>query len=248
MKLLPYVLALSCLILAPRIADAGACAQPGWSPTVLTPANQSVPANGGLLVTAFQAFGLMGANGASRNQDPSVAAWTLRRGPHTLRFRVDRLAPGLSRYVPIGRAGGEWTLAGHNPKRTVRFHRGSGVRLPAPSVRSVTRGTRHWKNFRRHRSSSHYVNALVGSVPREAIGVIVYRAAAKPIPMLFKQVPATRPGQRASLALYSTPGRCSSSMPGVMVPFVGGKVQLRWVDAFGRLSPLSAPIVVTQAP
>jgi hypothetical protein len=49
------------------------------------------------------------------------------------------------------------------------------------------------------------------------------------------------------LTVYSSPGRCSSVAPGTQAPSAGQKVEVAWVDRFGRMSPHSAPVEATEA-
>ncbi|MBA3457991.1 MAG: hypothetical protein H0T42_33215, partial [Deltaproteobacteria bacterium] len=53
------------------------------------------------------------------------------------------------------------------------------------------------------------------------------------------------PGKDTAIA-FADAGRCSFNPAGMEPPKAGEKVTLVWVDAFGRLSKPSAPIVMTE--
>ena len=51
-------------------------------------------------------------------------------------------------------------------------------------------------------------------------------------------------GAAQPIVVYDSPGRCGTEPDGLAAPAPGDAVALAWVDAFGRLSPRSAAIVV----
>ena len=171
--------------------------------------------------------------------------WSLRRGNRSVRFRLERLAPGLTRYVPRRTVRGVWDLTGTKSK--LRFAKGTRATIPAPRVRAVNM---YQRPFRRRyggmATSTHVFASVKGGVPTNVIGVIVYLRGRKLVPMLFQRVgAATLPSnKKGTIQLYASPGRCQTNVPGLRLPNAGARVQLRWVDAFGRLSPLSKPVVI----
>lgn len=242
MKKLSLCVIVSAGLVAAPVAAPAKCARLSWSSMVITQNNKTVPASGGVLVGAT----LFGRYGGAGNQDPSVTNLSLRRGKQSVGLRVERLAPGLSKYVPRRSVRGTWNLIGTRTKRTVRFAKGARIAIRAPRVGAIKLSQTPFRGRYGSRGVHTRVTAsMIGKVPANVVGVIVYRRKAKQrkrtlVPMLFQRVTAASP----NIALYDSPGRCQSDVRGLIRPRVGERVYLRWVDAFGRLSALSRPVRV----
>jgi len=234
------------LLAAPNFAT-GLCAMAQWSPHILTPKNQTLPRNGGVLVTAISSSSFRrGARPVGKY--PSIMPLSIKRGKRTVKLLVDKLAPGLSRYTPRTPVAGTWQLVGVKGSHGVRFRKYKGAALPAPKVGAIKTHEQSWRG-RRGRSTTLYAVAQIsGKVPSNVIGVIVYAQRRKLVPMLFRRVPAgtwSGTGSR-SFQLYRSPGRCSSDVRDTQRVTAGQTVQLRWVGRSGLLSPLSRPIRITK--
>jgi hypothetical protein len=154
------------------------------------------------------------------------------------------LAPGLSVYS-FGTVKGPVTLkddrgAAHG---TFTASAAGKVAMAAPAVRAVTLSSS--KEFRGERR--HAVAELGAAPPPEAVAVIVYHAGkGKELgaPMTFATLPDTH-DKLTSLEVFQDVTRCGGIPDGSTAPTAGATLQLAWVDAFGRLSPLS-PIVTAK--
>jgi len=231
-----------CMLAAPIAAHAGACAMPSWSPLVLTPGNQSIPSDGAVLVGAISGYGGPSSIKVNRS-NPSLAKFFLRRGKHIVRFKTEVLAPGLTRYTPRPGLRGQWLLKPSKKARAFRFGSGARSTMVAPKLLKAERLNTTWKNHRGYNRTTMSMSVrITGAAPNQAVGMILYQQGRKLLPMLFKRVPGSfmyRGNGPRHIPLYTSPGRCQSRVAGTRVPPSGAMVHVRWVDRFGRLSPLS---------
>ena len=158
------------------------------------------------------------------------------------------LAPGLSVYKPAT-AMGKLTLSNAKGKVLGTFSQDATVAqntMPAPSLTTITLSST--PNFRG--SSQHVLATVAGSPPPEAVAVIVYgigTAKASPIALSFVRISDTH-DKLLSFEVFEDAGHCGILQPGARSPVNKEKVAIAWVDAFGRVSPLSAPVAAVAGP
>ncbi len=107
-------------------------------------------------------------------------------------------------------------------------------RLEEPEVRAVVLNTTGGKS-----PATRVTVELVGSAPRTAVAVVLAKASGDP--MTFGMID---PGQ--PLVVFETK-ECSLLAPGTLEPRVGQKVKVFWVDQFGRVSPRSEIVRISEA-
>ncbi|HEY4239284.1 MAG TPA: hypothetical protein VGM88_05685 [Kofleriaceae bacterium] len=213
------VIALALVTLA-RTADAS-CAFVELAPSVLTPRDAKIPADGGVVVGFDRK--LPSGPKADAGGDPSVSS-ALAFG-ETAAVR-ESLAPGLTVYRPrTGASRGaklELTAGG---KRIAAFDSGpAAAALPAPIVESVAVES----SFR----GTATVRAHLGAdAPAGAVALIVYGAGGA---LTYGQPGATRD------IVVREGGHCS--FPPGSAPKTGDHVTLAWVDASGHVSARSKPV------
>ncbi|MEZ4403952.1 MAG: hypothetical protein R3B06_28265 [Kofleriaceae bacterium] len=236
--------ALGAILVGSTSPASAKCARVLLVPQVLTHPADAIPAGGGVLVGYSDSTD----GGAERYADGDPAAhtdWSMVVGKRRIRPRLEVLAPGLAVYRPTatrtarpqplrlreadGREVGAFT--------TTRATRAFAVE--APQLGSVTAVIT--PSGRRYGGTTTTVTATVANVPADAVAIIAYRAGkGTPLPVSWSRVAAGA----TSVALYESPGRCASDPVGRVAPAAGDTIVVAWVDAFGRRSPMSQPIVV----
>ena len=156
-----------------------------------------------------------------------------------------QLAPGLTLYrAPEGK--GDLRLVDGRGQLVLDIHRAATApksAMPAPVVGQlevVSNRSRRW-------SQSKATASLKAAPPADARAVIMYAVDhGKRTPIAFALLPDTH-DKLDSIDVFRDAGHCDSLPPGTRAPTKGEQIALAWVDAYGRLSPTSAPIA-TKAP
>lgn len=207
------------------------CAMPRLEPEVLTHAADAIPLGGGVLV------GWRTSTDWDKpmfDGDPAVnKAWRFALRRRAIATTVKPLAPGLAVYTPRKRIGGKLTLA---KVGTFTFSRRKGTfDAAAPAVKAVRTTSADRGRWR----SVETVVELDAAPPGGALGLVVYGAGQGPITWGVADASST------TITVFDDDGRCEVHPPEMRAPVAGEKVEVAWVDRFGRLSPRS-PAVVTQ--
>lgn len=192
------------------------------APKLLTPANATIPADGGVLVQQELVHDAPQFDGDASIQ-PS---WKL---------DIETLAPGLSVY----RSKTKTIEIPTKKKATYKVGAAAANPLAAPAPTSLTilsaRGIRG--------NDEHSIIAAFPAIPAGAVAVVLYKLdGGKRIAQSWGLVGN---GQDAnSVAVYEAPGHCGWNPPGTTLPTVADKLALAWVDAYGRLSPVSGALTM----
>ena len=222
------------LALLPHAADAK-CA---WSiavPDILTTRDTKLPDDGGILVGWKQETGDI-EDGRGQADPSDAQGWTATAGKTKVALTRTSLAPGLSVFKPDKFTG---TLAVTSQAGELgKFTRdGSGAnKMPAPEVTkdvvSTTKGAR-W-------TDRHAVVTLKSAPPPEAMVLITFKGST---PITFVRLSDTHDDVK-TIETFEDRGHCGLVVDGSSPPAAGDKVTFAWVDAFGRVSPHSAAVVV----
>jgi hypothetical protein len=226
------LLLLFALTLLPTPADAS-CAYVGMSPVVLTRRDTKLPADGGVLV----GYWLNNDNDfESDGPDPSAVKWHVTNGKANVKLTRTQLAPGLSVYRPPANITA-FKVAGKTKDHgsfTVDA-KSAPVTMAAPVAKSVKE-----KTTAGFRSMETTVTLKLGEAPpADAVAVIAYDESGKAL--LYSSLPDTH-DKTLETVIQETGGHCGTPHPNDEGA-LGGKVTFAYVDAFGRLSPKSKPIV-----
>jgi hypothetical protein len=221
-----------------RLADA-TCARAEMKPVLATTRDTHIPADGGFVVgygytTDYNDFE------STKSPDPSDVTWTAIEGKKPVALTRTALAPGLSVYRPADGVT-SFTVVGNHGKSLGSFTRdGKGVTLTAPQPKAVKVSSEH--NLRWSTTTASMT--LSAAPPPEAMAIIVYEVGydGKLKPVSFAGLADTH-DKTTSLEIFHSGGHCSNDVPGSGYVSSGGKYEFAYVDAFGRLSPTSKPIV-----
>lgn len=231
-------------LLTPSTANAS-CAIPSYGGLVLTTRNTNLPADGGILVGwTYDQKAMPTPSGDASDQPTWRVVASKKNVKNKAKIKLTRvaLAPGLSVYRPAA-AAGTLTLSNDKGKVLGTFTPDPAAAknaMPAPGLTAIA--LLSTANFR---GSSQRVQAtLANAPPAEAVAVIVYAlgsAKAAPVALSFVRLPDTHDAM-TSLSVFDDAGRCGIVQPGARSPIGNEQVALAWVDAFGRVSPLSPPV------
>jgi hypothetical protein len=230
---------LAALSLAPSGSSHASCARAEFVPTVLTTRDPHLPGDGGVLVG--YGYSTDHKLPEETGPDPSDVRWTAADGKKPIALTRVALAPGLSMYKP---AAGTTALvisskAGNRIGAFTVDPKAAANTLAAPQPRQVKVVTT--PSFRS--TTTIATLTLKAAPPPEAVAVIVYRVDATGATALgFTGLPDTH-DKLTSFEVSHTGGHCSQAVAGEVSPEGGDKIAFAWVDAFGRLSPQSKPIV-----
>jgi len=221
--------------LVPLAADAK-CARTELVPKLLTTRDRNLPADGGVLVGYENQ--VYDQSGPHTTGDPSEAAWVGKSGKGKVALARTSLAPGLSVYKPAG--SGAITIengAGATVGTFTRDPKAAKNTMTAPVAIDVALSV-----DKNPRWSSRHVNVhLKAAPPAAAAAVIVYSGDTA---ISFVTLPDTHDAL-TTFDAFVDGGHCGSVPDGGRPPTKGEKVTFAWVDAFGRLSPKSAPVAAT---
>jgi hypothetical protein len=239
----------SVALIVPSTANAS-CAMPSYGGLVLTTRTTVLPADGGILVGwTYDQKATPSPSGDASDQPTWRAIASKKNVKAKTKIKLTRvaLAPGLSVYQPAAAAG---TLTLRTAKGNVlgTFSQDATAAkntMPAPGLTTISLSST--PTFRN--SSQHVLAAIATAPPPEAVAVIVYAVGAKtaPLALSFVRLPDTH-DKLLSLEVFEDAGHCGILQPGTRSPLNKEKVALAWVDAFGRVSPLSAPVAAVAAP
>lgn len=212
--------------LAPT-ADAK-CAFWGLTPKVLAGAGDApIAKDGGILVAA-----LPSQEGGLDKGDAAQPPWKFRGRGGLVAATVEAIAPGLAVFRPG--AGGTLDLEDDKHALVGKAHvdAAAPAKLAAPKVKTVTYagerdGRRPWGQL---------TVELDGAIPAGAVAIVAADASGKA--RSWGRITAGQP-----LLAFET-RRCRALPNGTVESSPGDKVTLFWVDASGRKSDLSKPIVV----
>jgi hypothetical protein len=215
-------------VLAVPLDASAKCAPSSLRAAVLTPKDSALAAGGGIVVAAESFFddGHIAAGDVAVQKD-----WRFRSGKDRFVPKIDVIAPGLAVYRPNSTAGsiqledGKQTLL-----VTTRAAKDAPPVLGAPAVKQVI--SRQWRG---RKPSTEVVVTLDGAAPATAVAIIAYDAKGKALS--FGAV------TKDELLVYSQ-HRCETLPDGTTEPAAKQRITLAWVDASGRVSPKSKPIVV----
>jgi len=211
------------------------CAVQELGPDVLTRTGAKIPADGGILVGWT----------ASTDQktpakgDPSQHAYKASAGKQPVSLVMASLAPGLTVYRPKPAVVGALSVkSGKTSVLDVTFDKAKGAALPAPDVTALVLTS----GVARYAEPYAIVTASVAAVPDAAVALVVYAMADEEhVPITFGRPAHDKPGATTVL-VFTGAHNCGGVPPGMRGPSAGDEVTLAWVDAFGRLSPLSKPV------
>lgn len=206
-------------LLVPTPAGAR-CARAELAPNLLTTRDTHIPADGGVLVGYQASMNDLESTGP----DPSDVKWKA-----STKLVRTQLAPGLSVYkfdakkLAFGK--GSFTHDGKTAAIAVAPKPSKVVVKSAQEVR--------W-------STTTATLTLESAAPPEAVAVIVYDEAKKPI--MYAGLADTH-DKDLSLVVYESGGHCGVPKPPEAGSIAAGsKIAFAYVDAFGRISPQSKSI------
>lgn len=227
-------LALVALLTTGDLASAK-CAMPSVGSVVLSSKGTKVAAGGGILVGSQTSFG----SDAVGAEDAINKSWRFSDGTKQHEPVLVTLAPGLVVYQPPKGVTGALTLVdGKTERAKLEVTVDAPALLAAPDLKSVVRT----EVPVRYGGSRFEVTATFKTAaPKGTIAVVVLAVT--------KQGNVARSwasiGEGATKGqVAGSAGRCDPGVPGEVISKVGEKVVLAWVDAHGRLSTVSKPIVV----
>ena len=197
------------------------CNPSGYSARFMTRSQSVIPQEGGVLV------GLSENENQRTNRDPFEGEWTLVREGRSSSLQPRILGPGLM-LLPIQQTGRLTVQGSIGSLEVIRDNNVARVQLPVPSIRSATV----------HRAASYLdldrvTVQVAGMIPRNIAFAVLRNHS--------------RQGARGCLTSLVTPGtsfinfttqlqRCSSNIPNSFIPSLGSRIDVIYVDWFGRIS------------
>lgn len=216
--------------------DAAPCPRMGMAPQVVTKADSTVPADGGVLVRWVSAR-------ISEGATMTEPTWTVKQGKRTLKVISTVLAPGLVRYSADG--GGAQQLVDENGKLLLPYTRAttkdSDGLAKAPDVKAIEM----IENDRPRYSSRTFTAKLNAAVPANAVAVIVYGYDAKTKADTALRWTNVTKGD-TTITLDSQGRSCGGVAMGTVALQRDNKLSLAWVDATGRVSAHSNVVSVVE--
>lgn len=219
-------------LIAPATARA-LCVRPSQQPAVVND-GVKVPPGGGLLVATEADY--------SKPDEGEAAqpTWELRAGSKVAKPTIVTLAPGLVVYtLPAGMTAAELHDGKAVRARLSAMPDADAAKL-APIVVPVPKRIVTTTVPGRRGSSTTTVVTLKDGAPRDARALVVYDARTQ----RARSYGLVTAG--ATEVVVYTQGRCSALPNGTTAPSPKDRVVLRWVDAYGRLSPVTKAIVVAR--
>lgn len=226
------VLACWCMgaIGAPRVgAD---CAVSGLVPRMLTPTTTSLPRDGGGIVV-----GMRNAAGEGQGMPAGVQ---LSRGRRSQDLMAQALAPGLVRFAAVSRLRpGTWSAPALGPTVALTVGRTPMPGVPTRPVVIELRRLASTGMSARRTPRSEVRATLEFPVPVGIVAIVTSWGEAG-APATWE--PAIQ-GQR-EVVVWQEAARCQSEPAGTLAPPEGAGVvgRIAYVDAFGQISPPSAPV------
>ncbi|MEO8704762.1 MAG: hypothetical protein ABI867_32195 [Kofleriaceae bacterium] len=218
------------------VVHAEPCPPFGLRSEVILPSAE-VSSDGGIVVGELPAMDANGGTG--KPPSPDRSGWKLRADGKAAAAKADVIAPGLVVYRPPAGAKTFELLDGSTkPAGKAKLVVTAPALLDAPRVKTVISGQTRDKHV------STFVNVVLdGKAPKGAIALVV--AEAKGAPRSWGRVFE----QLDTITVYSTSGGCVTLFPdGTVISQPGDRVVAFWVDATGRRSPTTPPLIVAKAP
>lgn len=210
------------------------CAQSGLAPRVLTPTSASLPRDGGGIVV-----GMVSASGAGALMPAGVQ---LVRGRRSQDLVARELAPGLVRFAAASRlTPGTFSAPALGPTASIAVGRAPMPGVPTrPSVGELRRVAATGMSARRQPRTE--VRATLEFPVPAGIVAIVTAWGEDGAPAAWQ---LAIEGQR-EVVVWREPGRCETAPEGMAGPPEGEGVvgRIAFVDAFGQISPFSAPVAL----
>jgi len=225
------------LVLAARDAT-GKCAMPIETSTVITPGGGALAADGGIVVGATTTFDAALKVGVP---DAINKTWRFSDGTKQYEPVMTTIAPGLVVYRPPAGVTGALTLVdGKMELNKATFTTDKPAQLAAPVAQTVRQVTVP----ERYGGTSLKLRAKFKAKPPEGVRALVVFGVTKAgnVARSWTEVDADATEHQVA----GTTGRCDPGITGEIMSKPGDKIVLAWVDAHGRLSKLSKPIVVTK--
>lgn len=202
------------------------CAFSGLFARPITAANTALPPDGGIVIAA-----LFDQRGRLDPGDPALAhTFKIKSGA---KLTTRSLAPGLA-VVAVPRATGE--LLDDAGTSVLAWKAGAKAAPPAAPV--VTKIVYSGQQLRH---GSEHVFVGIDNLPADALAIVI--ADAKGTPRSFALVGPAKPDQPGGYGYLSSD--CQALPNGTVASRPGDKVTVMVVDAYGRISPRSKPMVVT---
>ncbi len=214
------------LLVSPRLAAAD-CMPLVHEARFATRPGAAIPPDGGVLVA------LTASERPRTAGDPFAGEWAMVAGTRRTRLRVVTIGPGLRRLELPRSASGALVIEG--PAGRLEVTRGPELpRLEQPAIRGVRTSQTPPEGYGHVTPSV----TLVRPVPEGAVAAVLRRYVGNTAtPTLLGRV------QRGALQVtLNEQSRCAPPMAGSLVPSVGTRVDLVYVDAFGRLSAPSGAV------
>jgi hypothetical protein len=225
-------LAMGMAIAATARVAAADCALEELGPELITRAGAKIPADGGILVGWHASTSLK----AAAKGDPSQHAYKATAGGKTVSLIEASLAPGLTVYRPKPAVVGALSV---KSLVDVTFEKAKGAALPAPDVSAVVLA----EGKARYNATYTSVTASVAAVPDAAVALVLYAMADEEhVPLSFG-TPAHDKRGATTVLVFEGAHNCEANPPAMRAPAAGDEVVLAWVDAFGRISPVSQPVI-----
>jgi hypothetical protein len=202
--------------------------------------SHSVLRTGSGLIAQYGPIGAMNplANGGGKSSSPS--AWKIVTGTDTIEFTTTHVAPGLVVVVPSKALTGEVDVTdpqGKVHKLTFKSDALPDV-LPAPKVRAIKR--RMVKGTQRGEKSRAVAYATFrGDDPPSGAHAIIAFVGNKAVAW-----GTARSGEEQGYRIFHGAIPCLADPNEEPAPRAGTKIQLAWLDQYGRLSKRSAPIAI----
>ncbi len=251
------VLSLIVLVVAPREAEAGACAGPGRAVIGVVPSETDVIPRGEAVLVQIVSGSLrqLGPPHRAEYDEPLEAAFGIRahlerRGMRPISIRTVAIAPGLARFVPSRPPeAGTWQLVAQEQRVDVLFGDTAAPPLGvAPELLRIERRTyvSHGRpGSSGGRSSTSFVASLRQPVGLPWRGILSYGdPRAESLARTSHLLELDAPGQ----LLYATAGRCGFSTPGESQPLVNHETSVALYDLYGRVSARSNVVRVVESP
>jgi hypothetical protein len=226
-------------MLSPVATSDAKCARTELRPKVLTTRDRKLPDDGGILVGIENVVYSDTADHA--NGDPSVQpTWVAYDGAKHLGLTYVTLAPGLTVYKSTGKstvvlktkAGTALGTFTHDPKAAANT-------MAAPEPIDLVVASEPTMRGGRQRTATLRLKV---APPPAAAALVVYSAASKiTVPLSFVTLPDTHDAL-LSLGVFDDAGKCGSVVVGSQPPEGHQLIAFAYVDAFGRVSPVSASI------
>lgn len=227
------------VVCAALLRDATAsCISGDNSPHAELTGRSSLPSGSALIVT-WEPRGLANPLAASNAKaEENLDSWKLASGTTTIEVAKTGIAPGLFVVAPKTAVTGKVTVtdpAGETHEITFTSDALPSA-LPAPRVTAIKRRTT--KASRMQNATAKATAKLRGEPPDDAYALIAYVGNQ---PVAWGSASAWDEG---GIQIFHDDTPCWAEPNDAAAPRAGTKVQLAWLDRYGRLSKRSAAIAI----